>query len=297
MYQWYEEVIHEISRVDDRIPLYISDSWDLNTCMDWINARSPHNTPRNPVIIDTHKYYTFSDLDRSQAPEQIIARLPHELNEMSGRNDSLATKGAAQVIIGEWSCVLDTATWSRTSPDPQHKDALIRQFGHAQCRKWQERAGGSYFWTYKMDWMPGGEWGFEEQTKKANIYSPQHFRMPPSEVLQRAAYAQSQREPFGTRDRTDHENYWHNAEPRKRFEHSLYGAGWDLGFSDALSFFKTRAEGQLGEKAQVGCDKIGCLDVWTQRRIRETGVRGEFAWEWEHGFRKGVEGFYRAAGI
>jgi hypothetical protein len=101
------------------------------------------------VVVDTHKYYTFSDEDRNQSPQQIIARIPGELQELNGKEGALCDRGEAQVIIGEWSCVLDGKTWSRVQP--HEKDGLVKQFGQAQSKMWQEKAGGSYFWTYKME--------------------------------------------------------------------------------------------------------------------------------------------------
>lgn len=68
---------------------------------------------------------------------------------MEGKEGSIWERGEAQVVIGEWSCVLDGRTWSRVKPE--EKDGLVKQFGRAQSQKWQERTGGSYFWTYKMD--------------------------------------------------------------------------------------------------------------------------------------------------
>ena len=62
-------------------------------------------------------------------------------------------RGVAQVITGEWGCMLGGNTWGRVKPEG--REGLVREFGLAQSRKWQQRAGGSDFWTYKMDWMEG----------------------------------------------------------------------------------------------------------------------------------------------
>lgn len=63
MYEWYEDIIKEISRIDDSIPIYISDGWDLTRALNWVNGRSAlRGGPSNPVIVDHHKYYTYVDV-------------------------------------------------------------------------------------------------------------------------------------------------------------------------------------------------------------------------------------------
>jgi hypothetical protein len=265
----------------------------LRRALEWTNTR---HRKRNPVIVDTHRYYTFSESDRSQAPQQIIGRITGELEELNGKEGSLADRGEAQIIVGEWSCVLDGQTWGRVRPE--EKDGFVAQFGHAQSQKWQQRAGGSYFWTYKMDWMDGGEWGFVEQTKKGNVVPPAFLTLPAQEVKRRTQAAQERRQGLANAARQSHEEYWNRTSPGKQFEHDLYSEGWDVGFSDAQKFFTMRADGVLGEKtAGEGSDKIGCLEIWVKKRLLESGRRGEFVWEWEQGFRAGVGTFYQCVGL
>jgi hypothetical protein len=80
-------------------------------------------------------------------------------------------------------------------------------------------------------------------------------------------------------------------------EHDLYSEGWDIGFSDAITFFIMRAGGALRERTAVeGGDKIGCLEIW-EKRLLESGKRRKFVWEWEQGFRSGVRTFYECVRI
>ncbi|CAL3964140.1 unnamed protein product [Diplocarpon coronariae] len=297
MYEFYEDVIREVARWDENIPIYISDAWDLKTALDWTTSRHPFSgAPRNPVLIDTHRYYTFSDEDRSQNPQQIIGRIGAELSELDGREGSLGDKGEAQIVIGEWSCVLDGQTWGRVGPD--EKDGLVTQFGRIQSQKWQQRCGGSFFWTYKMDWMDGGEWGFAEQTKKQNIVPPPYLTLPAQEVRHRIQTAEAQRQQMAHGARQNHDHYWDSTAPGKQFQHQLYSDGWNVGFSDAQRFFGMRSEGALGQRAAgEGGDRIGCLEIWVKKRLLESGHRGEFVWEWEQGFRAGVGAFNQCVGI
>ena len=245
--------------------------------------------------MDTHKYYTFDEKHRSKSPPEIIGSIGGELGQLDGKTGSLCDKGEAQIVIGEWSCVLDGKTWGRVRPE--EKGGLEKQFGQEQSRKWQERSGGSYFWTFKMDWMDGGGWGFKEQVKKGNISPPASLMLPSQEIRSRAQHAQSQRQDMAHGARRSHEEYWNNTAPGKKFDHNLYSEGWDIGFSDAQKIFTMRADGALGDKAGDGGDKIGCLEIWVKKRLLESGKRGEFVWEWEQGFRSGVAAFYHCVGV
>ena len=210
----------------------------------------------------------------------------------------MSNQGEAQVVVGEWSCVLDGKTWARVPSSD--RDRRVREFGQAQCKAWCEKTGGCYFWTYKANWMSGGEWSYEDQVRKGNVVPPNFLTLPPGEVLNRVHTAQDRKAQLAHTDRSNHENYWNSTSPGKRFQHELYSSGWDIGFSDALYFFKMRAEGSFGAHARDlvgGGDKIGCLDVWVKKRLLESNARGEFVWEWEQGIRKGVAAFYDVVGF
>jgi hypothetical protein len=292
MYEWYEEVLRAVGKMDDSLPVYISDGWDLGRALKWTSSR---RGVKNLIVVDTHEYYTFSDKDRSQTPAEIISRIPNELSQLDGKEGSLFDRGEAQVIIGEYSCVLDSQTWARVRPE--EREDYVKQFGQAQSSKWQERAGGSYFWTFKMDWMGGGEWGFVEQVKKGNILPPPSLSLSREEVRERTTKAQQQRSGLSKDARQTHEEYWNRTCPGQKFEHERYSQGWEVGFSDALSFFVMRADGGLGDKAGEGGDRIGCVEIWTKKRLLESGQGGAFAWEWEQGLRAGMKAFNQIAGI
>jgi hypothetical protein len=275
-----------VGEVDGSVPVYVSDGWDLGRALKWTNGR---RGVRNPMVVDTHKYYTFSDKDRSQTPAEIIGRIPKELSELDGKEGSISARGEAQVIVGEYSCVLDGQTWDRVRVE--EKEGYVKQFGQAQSSKWQERAGGAYFWTFKMDWMDGGEWGFVEQVKKGNIKPPPSLLLSRRDVQEKASRAQQRRGELAKGARESHEEYWNRTCPGQHFEHERYSQGWDVGFSDALSFFVMRADGGLGDKAGEGGDRIGCIEIWAKKRLLESGQGGAFVWEWEQGLRAGVHAF------
>lgn len=104
-------------------------------------------------MVDTHKYYCFGEKDKLRTPQQIIDGIPQEFAELKGREGRLSDRGEAQIIVGEWSCVFDNQTWARVNPPAGEKERLVRLFGQAQSKKWQEKTGGSYFWTYKNEYV------------------------------------------------------------------------------------------------------------------------------------------------
>ncbi|KAI9727447.1 MAG: Glucan 1,3-beta-glucosidase 3 [Cirrosporium novae-zelandiae] len=295
MYQWYDDVIGAIAQAGSRAPIYISDGWDLPTALGYSQSKNTVYTqgPTNPIIVDTHKYYTFSDSDRSQSPQQIIARIPSELGELDGKDGSVVDRGACAVLIGEYSCVLDTQTWNRV-PSEQ-RSALTQQFGHAQSARWQTRSAGCTFWTYRMDWMDGDDWGFKQQSQLGNLPPPSSLLLPFDEVRSRVTYAENNRHQLMTVAVQQHEGYWNSTSPDTRFEHWRYAAGWNVGFADAMAFYQMRADGGFGAAAK-GADRIGSLDIWTLKRLRDSGQGGGFLWEWEQGFRRGVGDFLNIVG-
>jgi len=295
MYEWYDSVIGAINAVNNTLPIYISDGWDLSPAISYIQRKN--GAVSNPIIIDTHKYYTFSDADKSQSPQQILGRLSSELSELNGKDGNVFDNGAANAFVGEYSCVLDGQTWAKVSPGDRPQ--LTKDFGQAQSRKWQERANGSSFWTLKMDWMDGGDWGFKQQVNDAAIVPPLSLLVSAQDVKNKLSSADTRRGSLHDAALGAHTDYWNRTAPGQHFEHERYGQGWELGWSDAAAFFGARVNGML-PGGRDGGDKLGGLDVWVKKRSVEEGqtkAQTGFGWEWEQGFRKGVVDFYGAVEV
>lgn len=290
MYEWYDSVIGELSRIDSSMPLYVSDAWDLNRCAEWShkpNSVGHHGV--NPVVVDTHLYWAFSDEDKSKTPQQITSEVHGKLGALDGKDGGVVDRGAAQAIVGEYSCVLTEDSWAKGGG--AGKDDMVREFGNAESQRFQHRAGGSFFWTYRMDWMDGGEWGFKQMTNAHAITPPFSLTLDASDVKGRVQHAQSQAQGIKQNTVGAHVGYWDNNHPGQ-YEHWRFEQGWDVGFHDAGAFFGMRANNGLN-----GGDKIGMLDLWVLKRLRESGQGGKFVWEYEQGLRQGVRDFYGAAGI
>ena len=282
MYKWYESCIKEIEKVDTSIPLYVSEAWDLKPAMEWSAKMNQRFGQKCPIGVATSRYYAFTEQDKSQTPQQIIDRANSELDCVAEASE------AVQVMVTEWSCCMTADSWAKA--DGLDKDNLLKQFGMAQRDQWRHRAGGAFFWTAKMQWMDGGEWGVFEMVKKGVLSPPRNLTLSFEDVNSITEKA--------TRCRLDrkkvsmdaHIRYWDSAAPGVAFEHWRFGEGWDLGFTDALAFFEMRSRGEV-MGAEKGADMIGCQGFWMMKRLSESKQTGGLKWEWEHGFRQGLQAF------
>lgn len=288
MYEWYDDCLAAISAIDSNIPVIISDGWNLTKAIDYVLRKNSVEAqqPTAPVIIDTHYYWAFTEDDKRKSPQEITNEVPTKLNELNGKDGSVIDRGAAQVIVGEYSCVLTEESWAKRGD--KSKEECVAMFGQAQSRRYQERAGGSFFWTGLMDWMPGGEWGFRAQSNLKNIIPPRHATLSQEDrtiLLQKAGQEQEGRMRQAVEQ---HIAYWKRTDPNGYYEHEKYEYGWKVGYQDALAF--------LAGRATQG-DMIGMLEMWVLKRIRESGYRGGFTWEFEQGLRRGVQDFYSTVGL
>lgn len=288
MYEWYDEAIAAVSAIDPSIPIIISDGWNLDKAIDYsLRTNSVYaEQPKTPVVVDTHYYWAFTDSDKEKSPQQIIEEAGTRLDQLGGKEGSVIDRGAVQAIVGEYSCVLTEDSWAKGGDTS--KEELVKQFGEAQRRRYQHRAGGSFFWTWKMDWMPGGEWGFQAQTDAQNIMPPRHTEMSADERQSLLDKARSEKEHRKCQAFEQHVNYWKQVDPNGTYEHEKYEHGWYVGYTDALAFLEGR--GTQG-------DRIGMLELWALKRLKESGYRGGFTWLFEQGLRKGISDFYDVVGL
>jgi len=128
-------------------------------------------------------------------------------------------------------------------------------------------------------------------TEQHAITPPTSLTLEAADVKARLDNAKSQRDQRKTSTVSGHCNYWDSKHPGE-YEHWRFEQGWDVGFHDALFFFGMREEQGL-----PGADKIGMLDLWVLRRLRDSGQGGKFVWEFEQGLRQGVRDFYECVGV
>lgn len=288
MYAWYEDVVKAVAGVDVSLPLYISDGWDLGRAMEWCGRVNRVDKRRNIVGVAVSKYYCFTEDHQAQSPREIFRGFFTEMRDVAAASGGVLGRGAVQVIVAEWSCVLSSQTWEKASSCD--RDEMVRNFGYLQSTLWKEKAGGAFFWTAKMDWMDGGEWGFFEMADLGAVVPAENLGWSFDEVTARVEEAKRTRERCKRNAVESHIGYWEEKTPGRKYEHWRFEQGWDLGFADAMAFFGMRTCGGV-KGASSGADTIGCLELWVLKRLRDVGDQGTFAWEWEHGFRQGVAEF------
>jgi hypothetical protein len=156
MYKWYEAVTETIRGIDPGIPIYISDAWNLTQAVTWardknkVSSTMDYSTSlkiaRNPIVIDTHLYWCFSSSNTEKSPQQIIADVPNKLLPLTP--GKVMDKGALAGVVGEYSDVMGESSWAQSNN--QSRPSLTIQFGQAQSQRYQEKAMGAFFWTWKM---------------------------------------------------------------------------------------------------------------------------------------------------
>ncbi|KAI5801134.1 putative glucan 1,3-beta-glucosidase precursor [Geopyxis carbonaria] len=265
MWDWYNITLAAIATVDPTLPIYISDAWDLGPALDYASKSS-----QIPIVVDTHKYYCFSDKDKTAHPDSILTKIPHELADQYGE----------AFVIGEWSCVLSEESWSQIPAAA--RPATVHRFAQAQSQRWNTATAGAFFWNFKMSW----KWGFVEQIKAQNLLPPPGRGLSPQQIREAYATAQISLLALQTKALGEHVAYWNEHVRGGVMEHWRYQKGYGQGFSDALAFWRN------------GGDVIGLAKLWVKKRTNEYAPRGgKWVWQYEHGVKKGMEDFRAVVGV
>ena len=272
-----------------------------------------------------HVYFCFEDDDKALSPKEIIDKIPTTVSALDNlKPGQIHETGACGVIVGEYSCALDPASWGKLDDDSHA--AAKKDIGIKQTETFASKTGGSFFWTLKMDWMDGGDWGFVEKTKSGAITAPAWLGFSKEEIEGRTQNADSKAKalkeaavksaggasqdsklaPPPPKTGQDAKKSPHLAPARhgktKPGQKAAIGAGppssdpftrgWELGWNDARSFFRARNEKDLpGE----GADRIGSKDLWVLKRIGEIDIAGDDVVKFEQGLWKGMEDFEEVA--
>ncbi|OUM55403.1 hypothetical protein BVG19_g4934 [[Candida] boidinii] len=248
---YYRKAITAIRSVNKEIPVVISDGWWVEQWVNWINEQENKSHGDLGIILDTHIYRCFSDDDKSKSAPDII-------NGLGGTvlNDS-NLKERSDIMIGEYSCVLDGNTWNCTHGD---RNDIVRHYGNTQSDIFNQRSNcGYFFWTYKFKWGDGGEWGFRPMVDRQCIRAPPPPKIDPNSVnedlfndyLNKALQGQQVKEEW-------------------RFKE-----GFTTSWADCLEF------------AKFNNSKLGRLHAWKNSRrnehIRARGSDGN-VFDWDLGF-------------
>lgn len=148
LFEWYASVLDAVAEVEIQIPVYVSDAWDLGAVLSWAQKRNARPGGRNPVVVDTHKYFCFGGPNAGLNPNDIIEKkIPELFTKIDASHRKLTS-----VVVGEWSCVLGEKSWEKVGKE--ERGSLTKKYGVVQSRRWYEETSGSFFWTWKMVCVP-----------------------------------------------------------------------------------------------------------------------------------------------
>jgi hypothetical protein len=295
LHRYYDSCIAAISAIDTSIPIVIPYGNNLAKALDYSRAKNTANPASAvcPVVVDTHLYWVETD----KSPQAIIAEIPSRFTQLDAREGSVVTRGAVQLIVGEYSNALNDVSWTKAGATP--KQDVVGRFGATQSRHYQRRAGGAFFWSWKMDYLPeNAEWDFKTQaspdpaTGLYAIVAPTHTLASPYDIATLLRKAQEREDERMYAAVKQHVAYWDFMQADAPAEHWRFEIGWKVGYKDAYCFFA----GMLDRAVQQG-NKIGNLELWVLKRIRESGMRGKFVWEFEMGLRRGIMDFNAVVGM
>lgn len=268
---YYTAALEAIRREDPLVPVVISDGWLPNQWVEWIqHAQGPGKSAG--LVLDTHCYRCFSDDDKAKTAEQIADDLHGDLLTNLSENGR-----GVDIMVGEWSSVLDGQTWSNCGLEPNdgehpQRKELASKFCCTQARLFEQRAGAAYFWTYKFEAGSGGEWDFRQQVGHA-------FEAPKVSVPEESLFNEVR-----DRETDSHSEYWNSQNPDEQYEHERFREGFSTAWLDSVTF--ANAGSLVGRREAVRAARLH----------QHLHSRGElpFVWEWEQGYAKGLEEFYKA---
>lgn len=280
---YYLKALNQVRQANQEIPLVISDGWDLGKWVQIVKDIEADMSARRGetcslgVLIDTHVYRCFSDDDKNKTPSEIVAAIDQAVPD---------TDTAVDIMVGEFSCVLDGASWDKHDANSAgSREDVVREYGRRQCAHFAQRAAGFYFWTLKFRWGGGGEWGFREMLDKGSLataYAPLDQKFPadkaPGDDWYAAAYGGRAADALAA-----HQNYWTGVDANRDWEHWRFEAGFKTGWDDAFAFDK------------VNHSEIGRRAAWKRARevehVRERGAGNDIMWVWRQAFDQGVKAF------
>jgi aryl-phospho-beta-D-glucosidase BglC (GH1 family) len=262
--KYYTQAINAIRYENLDVPVVISDGWWTDQWIKFLNKSSKGNSGNLGIVIDDHIYRCFSADDKKKRVEQIINDLHHTV--LNGLSEE------ADILIGEYSCVLDTHSWDNSKG--VSRDEKVREYGNRQVEIFKDKAkAGFYFWTYKFQNGDGGEWGLCPMIDRGCIPTRNSFASLPSQQDFDAIFNEAFQ---------NHINYWRSQNPNEKYEFWRYQEGFITAWNDAATF------------ANFNNSRIGRIVAWKYtRRDEHIKARGNnrFLWQWDAGFQEALDRF------
>lgn len=284
--EFYLKAIHAIRDVNKDIPIIISDGWDINRWVQIIKDKEQELSEQEDepvslgVIIDTHVYKCFSDECKGKAPRELV----------DGTEEALPdTQGQVDIMVGEFSCVLDGSSWDQHDEDADlSRDDMVREYGSRQCSLFNKGTCGFYFWTYKFGYGGGGEWCFREMMEKGALnasFGASGDRFP-SDREPSGEYFDSEFEQRSQDALNSHSGYWNDVDGERDWEHWRFEDGFKQGWEDSKTF-DWFYHSELGRKA-------AWRKIRENEHVKEKGEGEDIIWVWRQAYDQGVQAYLDA---
>ncbi|KAL6946387.1 hypothetical protein ACO0RG_000538 [Hanseniaspora osmophila] len=255
--QYYKDCLHKLRSLNVSWPLIISDGWWCGQWDEWVTKENL----QLDVIIDTHCYRCFSDADKSQKVQDIVAKF-----------QCLDSQCSNDFIVGEFSCVVDGASWSLSNAN---RDEWVKNYGLKQVDTFNqsENIAGWFFWTFKFEYGDGGEWGLKPMMDKGCIKgAPNNSNKKDidSSMLDRFY--------------KEHASYW-DQHPSSDYEHFRFKDGLEQAVADIKMFHNFNGS------------SLGRVNYWVTSRKTQYCEKQKISpnhkslWEYEHGYKKAIQEF------
>ncbi|QLG70433.1 hypothetical protein HG535_0A03720 [Zygotorulaspora mrakii] len=252
--KYYSRAVKSVKSIDESLPVVISDGWWPQQWSDWLEKEKLDTS----VVIDSHVYRCFSDDDKSKNADSICKDIPNSIN---------FPRDKADYVVGEFSCVLDGETWSKTK---ETRDECVKKFGNSEIKQFSQVASwGWFFWTLQFKYGDGGEWGLKPMTEKGAIPKrPKDASIPPDENKIKDIIK-------------EHNDYWKDKGGDK-MEHWRFEDAIRCAIADIEAFHKFDGS------------RLGRWHAWSeQRKLQHIQEKGEsdYIWEWKQGYQRALDEF------
>ncbi|KAF8517620.1 glycoside hydrolase [Gautieria morchelliformis] len=264
---WYKSAIDSVrATTGPDLPIYIHDAWSTDQYASLVSARSDF------VVLDHHLYRCFTSHDQTLSGDQHASALPRD----DFARHAETTRG--NFVVAEFSAALNPN--SMGTSDAGEQDRQRRVFARAELELFESSCGGWWMWTYKKDGWDAG-WSLRDAVRAeimpswVGIRRSSHYENDVKKRDEHASYALEQ-----------HTQYW--SAHKSKYEHWRFETGFKQGWDDGFLFFcfspSTVVEPPVSE--------LGFIGQWLQRRTLEHAWdhgKSSNMWEFEHGFRQGLQ--------
>lgn len=277
--KWYTDATRALRSIDPTIPLYIGDSWQTDDFALYIQNTS-HEFSN--IILDHHLYRCFTSEDQAVSAYDHAGRLwDHNgpTPQMFARVAEKLESSGGGLIIGEWSGALNPKSLDGLNNEKHARS----QFIQAQVDLYERRCAGYFFWTYKKQWSGDKGWSFRDAVEGGIFPTSIGLTVKRSVTEYREDQRTTRRDAAKAKALGEHVTYW--SQYPGQYYHWRFDHGFVVGWQDAYWFFGHSV-------CETVAPEMGFKGPWAKRRLQEhvqsTGSEPGL-WEFEHGFRQGVE--------